>query len=180
MASITPKIKKGSVIREYKYGTYIESTVITDVEVVDGKLKFISETKDGAQIPYLKYEDSLVLMDNSQEKLPTTFTLTVNHHKVDRAGQEFSEEISDSVEESYSSKYKLCEALRALLITGLSDENNMSLSELVAEPPFTDVDFDGSLTSFIGQVFWTVDVTQIANALVMITRGAVSASVKTS
>ena len=59
----TGKIVKGSVIREYKYGVYIESTVITEpITNERGQLEFISETKSGAKIEYMKYKQSLVLL----------------------------------------------------------------------------------------------------------------------
>lgn len=52
-------IKKGSVIREHKYGTYIETTVITDPIISDkGKLKFMAETNCGKTIEYLKSKSS--------------------------------------------------------------------------------------------------------------------------
>lgn len=58
------KIVKGSIIREYKYGVYIESKVITDpIKNERGKLEFISETESGCKINYIKYESSLVLME---------------------------------------------------------------------------------------------------------------------
>lgn len=48
------KIQRGSVIREQGYGCYVESTIITDVEVLDnGQQKFVSETKEGYTVSYL-------------------------------------------------------------------------------------------------------------------------------
>ena len=56
-------IKIGSVIREYKYGTCIESTVISDpVKNERGQLEFKSETKSGRVIDYMKHESSLVVV----------------------------------------------------------------------------------------------------------------------
>lgn len=58
------KIIKGSVIREHKYDAYIESTVITDPVLNDrGQLEFVSETKTGRRIEYMKYESSLELVN---------------------------------------------------------------------------------------------------------------------
>lgn len=56
------KIKKGSKIREYGYGTFIDSTVITEPKLVNGKLEFKSETAGGVIIDYLKSESSLELL----------------------------------------------------------------------------------------------------------------------
>jgi hypothetical protein len=54
------KIKKGSVIREYKYGHCIQSTVITDpIENERGQLEFKAETSIGSIIEYMKNESSL-------------------------------------------------------------------------------------------------------------------------
>ncbi|PSV00431.1 hypothetical protein [Photobacterium kishitanii] len=59
-----PKIKKGSVIREYKYGVFVESKVITNVILNErGQLEFTSETKNGHKINYIKSESSLTLME---------------------------------------------------------------------------------------------------------------------
>lgn len=60
---MTNKIKLGSTIREYKYGVYIESKVIT-VPVTNerGQLEFQSVTKGGHVIEYMKHESSLVLV----------------------------------------------------------------------------------------------------------------------
>lgn len=56
-------IKLGSVIREHKYGAYIESTVITEpITTEEGKLEFKSKTESGHVIDYLKNEDSLELV----------------------------------------------------------------------------------------------------------------------
>lgn len=57
------KIKKGSVIREYKYGYCIESTVITDpIKNERGQLEFKSQTSAGSIIEYMKNESSLELV----------------------------------------------------------------------------------------------------------------------
>lgn len=54
------KIKKGSVVREYKYGCCIESTVITDpIKNERGQLEFKAETSSGSIIEYMKSESSL-------------------------------------------------------------------------------------------------------------------------
>ena len=56
-------IKIGSVIREYCYGTYIESTVISNpVKNQSGKLEFISRTESGQEIEYTKHESSPVVV----------------------------------------------------------------------------------------------------------------------
>ena len=56
-------IKIGSVIREYNYGIYIESTVISDpVKNERGQLEFKSETNGGKVIDYMKHESSLVVV----------------------------------------------------------------------------------------------------------------------
>ena len=66
--SITPNaqskiIKRGSVIREYKYGTYLESTVFTDVVKNErGQIEFKSITDSDTIIEYMKAESSLVLV----------------------------------------------------------------------------------------------------------------------
>ncbi len=57
------KIKKGSVIREYKYGYCIQSTVITDpIENERGQLEFKAETSIGSIIEYMKNESSLEIV----------------------------------------------------------------------------------------------------------------------
>ncbi|CAM0077098.1 hypothetical protein VPHK391_0082 [Vibrio phage K391] len=54
------EIKKGSVIREYKYGMCLESTVITDPFVNDrGQLEFDAKTKRGVIVEYMKHASSL-------------------------------------------------------------------------------------------------------------------------
>ena len=56
-------IKKDSELRDSKYGTYIESKVITDVVTNDrGQLEFQSVTESGRIIDYMKYESSLTLI----------------------------------------------------------------------------------------------------------------------
>lgn len=56
-------IKIGSVIREYNYGIYIESTVISDPVKNDrGQLEFKSKTNGGRVIEYMKRESSLVIV----------------------------------------------------------------------------------------------------------------------
>ena len=59
-------IKKGSIIREYKCGLFIESEVITDVTNERGQLEFtaISNSNSlvcgtGKVIEYIKHESSL-------------------------------------------------------------------------------------------------------------------------
>lgn len=53
-------IKKGSVIREFKYGHCIESIVITEPVLNDrGQLEFKSKTSSGSVIDYMKSESSL-------------------------------------------------------------------------------------------------------------------------
>lgn len=57
------KITKGSVIREYKYGTYIESTVITEpIENARGQLEFKSRTHNGNIIEYQKHESGITVV----------------------------------------------------------------------------------------------------------------------
>ena len=57
------KIQKGSVIREYKYGTYIESTVITEpIENARGQLEFKSRTHNGKIIQYQKHESGITVV----------------------------------------------------------------------------------------------------------------------
>lgn len=53
-------LKRGDIIREYGYGTFVESTIITDVVINDrGRAEFVSETKDGDKINYMKHRESL-------------------------------------------------------------------------------------------------------------------------
>ncbi len=53
-------LKRGDVIREYKYGTFVESTIVTDVVTNErGQAVFVSETTDGAKINYMKHQSSL-------------------------------------------------------------------------------------------------------------------------
>ena len=60
-------IKIGSVIREYKYGTYIESTVISyPIKNERGQLEFKSETKSGRVIEYMKHESGFTIVENNQ------------------------------------------------------------------------------------------------------------------
>ena len=52
--------KRGDVIREYGYGTFVESTIISDVVINDrGQAVFVSETEDGDKINYMKHRESL-------------------------------------------------------------------------------------------------------------------------
>lgn len=53
-------IKKGSVIRECKYGVFIESKVMDEPKKNDrGQLVFRSKTRSGHIINYQKHESSL-------------------------------------------------------------------------------------------------------------------------
>lgn len=53
-------LKRGDVIREYKYGTFAESTIISDVVTNErGQVEFVSETADGVKINYMKHQSSL-------------------------------------------------------------------------------------------------------------------------
>ena len=57
------KIKKGSVIREHKYGYCIQSTVITDpIKNERGQLEFKAENSTGSIIDYMKNESSLEIV----------------------------------------------------------------------------------------------------------------------
>lgn len=57
------KIKKGSVIREYKYGYCIQSTVVTEpIKNERGQLEFKAETSMGSIIDYMKNESSLEIV----------------------------------------------------------------------------------------------------------------------
>jgi len=57
------RIKNGTKIREYGYGAYIDSTVITEpVKNERGQLEFKSQTSDGRVIDYMKRESSLEIL----------------------------------------------------------------------------------------------------------------------
>jgi len=57
------KIKKGHTIREYGYGVFVDSEVITEpIENERGQLVFKSVTKQGYVIDYMKSRASLEII----------------------------------------------------------------------------------------------------------------------
>lgn len=62
-SSNNKEITKGSRVREYGYGTYIDSVVLSDPIVNDrGQIEFYAKTQSGAIVSYMKSASSLEVM----------------------------------------------------------------------------------------------------------------------